>query len=267
MKNILLSLSILLSIFKLSGQNVDIHEICIIGETHSKTTYCNDKILDSLLTRIKPDLILVELDSSFFTSGFQYDTIKRPYLLDDSKSSNSILATNSYIKNNKKTDIRPFDITGRNDFYARNDFFNKQNEMYKAIFKYASTNSMNERDHQDFVLLSTSLDCINSLKISTLKELNSQAITNLAYLQQNIYLNSALNLVESIDSLKAYKEFAHLQKDFWIKRNSQMVQNIIKLAKNYKRTVVITGNLHKYYLHLGVLMSDEGFIIKEFWEY
>jgi len=267
MKKIIFTLTILLSIYELSGQNVNIHEICIIGETHSKTSYCNSNILDSILTRIKPDLILVELDSSFFTSGFQYDTVKRPYLLDESKSSNSIIATNLYIKNNKQTDIRPFDITGRNDFYVKNDFFNKQNDMYTAILKYASTDSINERDYRDFVLLTTSLHALNSLKISTLKELNSQPVTNLAYLQQEIYLNSALNLVESIDTLKAYKEFAHLQNDFWIERNSQMIQNIIKLAKNYKRTVVLTGNLHKYYLHLGVINSDESFLFKEFWEY
>ncbi|MDV7395755.1 hypothetical protein RZS08_30475, partial [Arthrospira platensis SPKY1] len=78
------------------------------------------------------------------------------------------------------------------------------------------------------------------MHISSLEQLNSPEITNLVYLQQTIYLNTAINLVESIDSLNIYTEFAHLQKDFWMKRNLRMITNIIEFAHSYKRIVVLT---------------------------
>ncbi|MDV7401710.1 hypothetical protein RZS08_60385, partial [Arthrospira platensis SPKY1] len=103
------------------GQNNDSTEICVIGNSHTNTNYFNAQILDSILNCIKPDLILIELDSSFFTSDFQFDTINKPYLLNKEKSSPSILGTTIYINNHKNTDIRPFDISGRNTFYREHN--------------------------------------------------------------------------------------------------------------------------------------------------
>lgn len=249
------------------GQNNDSTEICIIGNTHTNTSYFNAQIMDSILNRIHPDLILVELDSSFFTSGFQFDTIKTPSLLDREKSSPSINGTRLYQRTHSNIDIRPFDIEGRNDFYRENDFFNKKNQMYIDIFKFAHYDSLSPRNFRDYILLANSLYCVNSLNISSLQQLNSSEITNLVYLQQSIYLNMAINIVETTDSLIKHTEFAHLQKDFWNKRNNKMIDNIMHFATKYKRIVVITGNMHKYYLVTGLLRKNEDYKLKEFWEY
>ncbi|HOI32891.1 MAG TPA: hypothetical protein PLC47_09005, partial [Bacteroidales bacterium] len=142
-----------------------------------------------------------------------------------------------------------------------------KNKMYQDIFRYSIKDSISERDYTDFIILALSLQCINSLSLKSLEELNSQAVTNLTFLQQTIYLNNAINLVESNDLLRNHRDFANLQRDYWDKRNSQMVQNILKLSENYARIVVITGSLHKYLLSMGIQMSGKDFKIKEFWEY
>ena len=262
-RQLVLIIAILIQIVELIGQNNITSEICIIGETHSETEFYNAKVLDSLLTIIKPDLILVELDSSFFSTEFHYDTVAHP----DLKESISATAIIKYVSMNSKTDVRPYDITGRNEFYKVNDYFNRKNKMYQDIFRYSIKDSISERDYNDFITLALSLQSTNSLKINTLKELNSQAVTNLTFLQQTVYLNNAINIVETNDLLRIHSEFAHLQRDFWYKRNSQMVQNILQLSENYSRIVIITGNLHKYLLLNGIQMSGRNYKIKEFWEY
>ncbi|MCK4678180.1 MAG: hypothetical protein KAT48_08625 [Bacteroidales bacterium] len=267
MKKLILFFYLLFFISHVTGQNNDSTEICIIGNPHNNTSYFNAQILDSILNRIKPDLILVELDSSFFNSEFQYDTVKIPYLLKEEKSSPTIIASNNYRENHNNIDIRPFDILGRNDFYKKHDFFNRKNQMYRDIFNYASQHSFSDRNFRDFVLLSISLDYVNSFNISSLKELNSEALIKLVQLQQTIYLYKAIDIVETTDSLKRHIEFAHLQKGFWDKRNTRMILNIIYFTNKYKRIVVLTGNLHKYYLINGLKRANGNYKLKEFWTY
>lgn len=249
-----------------SGQNADTTVICIIGTSHYNTNFCNVGTLDSVLNQIKPDLILEELDSSFFTSEFRYDTVHYPGILNSPESSPADIASDNYQKSHK-ADIRPFDITGRNKFYRENDFFNRQDEMIRAIYSTSSQGLLNERNQADFDLWVKSLQNVNSLNISSLRELNSQVLMNLIEIQEKIYLDKPVEIVETTDSLRKYTGIARLQKDFWVKRNDAMIRNILYFAGRYKRIVVLTGNLHKYYLTNGVRSAKGPYKTKEFWEF
>jgi len=242
-------------------------EVCVIGTHHNITNACNPRVLDSVLRIIKPDLIFVEMDSTFFTHDFYYDTIQRPYLIDPELSTVETITTYHYKKMNPEVDLRPYDISNRNDYYRQNDYFNIKPAMYQDIFKYASVDTVSERDYRDFMLLAVSLHCINNLNLSSLAALNAESTTSMTFLQNMIYMNSAINLTESIDSLKKYEDFAKWQKDFWETRNSRMIENIILLSEGYERTVVLTGNLHKYHLVLGLSANKLEIELKEFWEY
>lgn len=268
MKQLLLLILIFLASSDIHSQNqTKAREVCIIATNHDIKPHFNPHILDSVLRQIKPDLILVELDSTFFTDDFYFDTIRRPYLVIPESSSVETITTYNYKKKNPEVDIRPYDISNRNDFYRQNDYFNMKPAMYQDIFKHASSGSVSGRDYRDFMQLAVSLHCINNLNISSLSELNSESTTNFTFLQNLVYMNSAINLTESIDSLKKYEGFAKWQKDFWEARNSRMIENIILLSEGYERTVVLTGNLHKYNLLLGLSSNKPEIELKEFWEY
>jgi hypothetical protein len=250
-----------------SQHNPKTKEVCIIATTHDINDFSNPRILDSILQVIKPDLILVEMDSTFFTPDFYYDTIGRPYLVIPESSSVETITTHNYKKENPEVDIRPYDISMRNDYYRQQDYFNTKPAMYQDIFRYASGGSNSERDYRDFMLLAVSLHCINNLNITSLAELNAESTTSLTFLQNMVYMNSAINLTESIDSLRKYQDFAKWQKDFWETRNAKMVENIIRVSEGYERIVVLTGNLHKYHLVLGLSSDHLNIKLKEFWEY
>ena len=263
---------ILLIFGQVKGQNNQQTEICIIANPHSNTKYYNSNVLDSILNKINPDLILVELDSSFFTSDFNYDTVKYSSLSITKSKSPNIIGTTLYKKHHKKVQIRPFDITGRNDSLKKNNYFDLKDKMYYDIYKYEKDDTISERNYRDYILLAKSLYAINSLNIETLKQMNSNVLTNLMFLQQSVYLNSALNIAETTDSLLKYKSFAHWQSDFWERRNNKMVENILYfIRKNqYERIVVLTGNMHKFYILYGLKKEkkdSDKYLIKEFWDY
>src|ERR1035437_2169659 len=251
MKKILLFPLLAFSNLFVLGQKTDTSIICVIGTAHENTPYENTRILDSILNLIKPDLILEELDSSFFTRNLQYDTLNYPSILHGSESAPADIASINYQRSHK-VDLRPFDITGRNKFYRDNNFFSRQNEMIQDLYRYSNKGLLNERNQSDFNLWVKSLYNVNSISVSTLKELNSEILMKLLEIQEGIYLDKPIEIVETTDSLKKYIEFAHLQKDFWIKRNDTMVKNILYFSNEYKRIVVFTGNSHKYYLLNGL---------------
>ncbi|HHN47758.1 MAG TPA: hypothetical protein ENN08_02295 [Bacteroidales bacterium] len=250
-----------------SQNNPKTREVCIIATTHDTNDFCNPQILDSILQVIEPDLILVEMDSTFFTTDFYYDTISRPYLIIPESSSVETITTHIYKKEHPEVDIRPYDISMRNDYYRQQDYFNMKPAMYQDIFRYTSGGSNSERDYRDFMLLAVSLHCINNLNITSLAEMNAETTSSLTFLQNMVYMNSAINLTESIDSIRKYQDFAKWQKDFWETRNAKMIDNIISVSEGYERIVVLTGNLHKYYLVMGLSADHLNIKLKEFWEY
>jgi hypothetical protein len=92
-------------------------------------------------------------------------------------------------------------------------------------------------------------------------------LMNFLEIQQSIYLDKPIEIVETTDSLNKYIEFAHLQKVFWIKRNDTMIKNILYFANDYQRIIIFTGNLHKYYLTNGLRNAKGPYKTKEFWDF
>jgi hypothetical protein len=66
-------------------------KVCLIGELHEENEIINPDTLINILKKIKPDVILIELDSQFFTSNFDFnlDLVLDP----DSMSGNQNVAS------------------------------------------------------------------------------------------------------------------------------------------------------------------------------
>ncbi|MCC9136782.1 hypothetical protein ACFSKU_10240 [Pontibacter silvestris] len=71
MKNLLMTLFTLLIAFYSFGQQKET-EITVIGTIHQAASNFNPDTLYEILERIKPDIILIEIDSSFFTEDFRF---------------------------------------------------------------------------------------------------------------------------------------------------------------------------------------------------
>jgi len=248
---------------KKGNENFKKTELFIIGTIHNPTDIINSDTLFNILKKIKPDLILIELDSSFFTKQFDFDTTKYPDIL----STNENISANKY-RQLYKIDIRPFDITGRNEFYREHDFFTTQSKMYSAISKANDNGQLDTSCADDFELISFTLDLTNKIKYRSLSELNSDVSIKLTKIRQKILYDKTISIVKRTKSLNKWIDFAELQKNFWVRRNNQMAENIEHFAneKSYDKIVVFTGANHLYFiLELLKEKQNKNYIIKDFW--
>lgn len=237
-------------------------ELYIIGTVHETTNFENSDTLINILNKIKPNVVLIELDSSFFTNKFDFDIQKYPDILRTNENN----ATYTY-KKSHKIDIRPFDISGRNEFYKKTNFFTTQSKMFSEISALYDKGKLNECSKNNFDLIGFTLNLTNGVKYNSLKELNSLPAQKLTELRQKIVYDKTIEIVKSNNSLKKWIKFAELQKDYWIKRNTKMVENINEIAKRYdkKKIVIFVGANHKYFI-MNILKTQRknNFIIKDY---
>lgn len=81
-------------------------EFVLLGTVHSPTENFNADSLYNIFDKIKPDVILYEVDSSFFTDDFHFK---------NKLKGNEYLATTRYMENHQVI-VRPYDFTGRNEY-------------------------------------------------------------------------------------------------------------------------------------------------------
>ena len=168
-------------------------EIFIVGTSHNPTNYQNSDTLYNILKKIKPDLILVELDTSLLTTDYKFDTINFPDILNTCENQ----AIYKYRKQNN-VKLRPFDINGRNDFYEKNDFFSNQSKMYSEITELYEKKQLDSVSTRDFELISSTLDLTNSVKYRNLSELNSDVALKLTELRQKILYDLTIEIINNL---------------------------------------------------------------------
>ena len=61
-KSLIFCLFILCSLCRVQGQT----EVCLVGTKHNPCTYFNSDSVYAILLRVQPDVVLMELDSTFF---------------------------------------------------------------------------------------------------------------------------------------------------------------------------------------------------------
>lgn len=244
-----------------AGESLKKSEIVIIGTVHQPTAaYTSESLLD-ILRRVKPDVILMEKDSSFFTNEFKLREFKS-----DSMEPRVIRA---YLK---ETDVplRPFDIEGRNDFYRRTNYFEQEKALFAEISKMYKANKLNGDAKALWEALKLSMDDSNRWQAKDSEKINSYAYDSSVNAKHWNLDQGILELIRLTPELANFYEFQGQSAAFEMKRNDAMVQNIRRWSREFqgRRLVVIVGCEHRHYLrsHLG---PDEPitYVLKEYWEF
>ena len=76
-KGLLVCLVLLCGLGRAAGQT----EVCLVGTRHEPCAYFNSDSVHLILSRVRPDVVLMELDSSFFDRNFRFDLERYPDLL------------------------------------------------------------------------------------------------------------------------------------------------------------------------------------------
>jgi hypothetical protein len=243
--------------------SIDTTTIVIVGTVHNKTEKFTEKTLYNIIERVNPDLILAELDSSFFTQSM---SIK-------SELVNASLE-NTVVTDYKKTHnilLRPYDIEGRNKIYSDNKYFEQQKELSKSLNKAIQDSLL----PKESIILLDAIQRFDQISYSFSSEfpnvVNSTACNVSMEAKQYFANEGMIKIVASVSDLKQFTKFAIFKRDFWIKRNDAMINNILNWQKvlHPKTILVLCGFEHKYYLFNTITKhcTSENFKIKEYWTY
>jgi hypothetical protein len=263
-KYILISLIIfLVSIHSAFSSNNDTTSIVILGTVHNRTEKFTDDSLLNIIKRVNPDLILMELDSSFFTQSMSIKPEFQKISLE-----NTVLT--EYLKSYKVL-VRPYDIEGRNKIYNDNNYFKQQKELSKALNK-AKQEDLMQGEARILLDAVKRFDNITDAFATDYPNVINSSACSVTMDSKQYYANEGLiKIVTSVPILNQFVKFATFKRDFWIKRNNTMVTKILfwKKLLQPKTILVICGFEHKYYLSnsLKNLSEKNYYKIKEYWTF
>jgi hypothetical protein len=236
-------------------------EIVVIGTVHSPTANVSVKTLSGILDKLKPDVLLLEFDSSFFDDAFALREKFRDITLE------STVATSLAGKGVK---LRPYDIEGRNKFYQDTDYFKQELNLNQEISKLNADGRLSPDAKAIFEALTSFARVRDSCGADRLEVLNSAACDRAIEKKQFYAFSGIGKIIDLTPALAEFKPFWTLASDFWVKRNEAMVRNIVNSAKEFhgRRVVVMCGYEHRYYLRkrLAEEAAKEGFVVGEYWD-
>ena len=248
-------------------------EVVLIGTVHQPVQNFTPDSLYNILVKIKPDLILFEVDSSFFTKDFKF---KKTW------ESNENIATVKYM-NNFDLDVRPYEFTGRNEYRIKigsRPTDSKASELLDSLYRNNKLDSLNKSIYQNFLKTN---DTLNSFAYLGARAFNRPETDKIAKIRQEYQYKHLLRIMgehpiffetyyiksdgDSISYFEGYKRAS----EFWDLRNRTMSKNILHFIReyNYQKIVVLNGYFHRYYLNSLIKPKQDelNFTVKEFYEY
>jgi hypothetical protein len=238
-------------------------EIVLIGTVHEPTANFREEILRSILARVKPDLILLELDPIFFDKTLTLPAKYEGITLETR-------AATTYAKT-ASVKLRPYDIEGRNKFYQEHDYFAQEQKLNQEVSRLYSAGQLSAEAKLLVEALRATAAIRDACGAERVEVFNSNAC-DVAIEQKQYYafkgLGKIIALTPALADMSAFWTSAD---EFWTRRNAEMVRNIATQTKELgaKRVVVLAGYEHRYNLKKQLAASgvEAGFIVKGFQDY
>lgn len=270
MKNTSLILLIILTL--LSCKKEKMTEIIVIGTLHNPEPNFNSDILFDIFENVKPDLILLEGDSSFFTTDFR---------LKKALNSNEVIASEKYAEKYPMTKLRPYGFEGR--IQHRINIGSRPTDGLTTKL-LDSLNKMNLLSASEAKIFNKWQALLEPLKVQASKspENFNNPTTDSICAERQYYQYKMLTKITNTREEFAnrfhtkpngqkisYRNGYQLANEFWDLRNQTMAKNIMRMAElnKGKRIVVTNGFMHRYYIlkELKKLKKGKRVVLKEFY--
>ncbi len=229
--------------------------VTIIGTAHSQTPKFSPDSILNVLNKIKPDVILMELDTSLMDDKGNYKL--------GQMGGNEAIATRNYKAEHGDLIVRRFDLENRNAYYTTHNTFaleRKLGHTIDSIYHYKGFSAADKQKIDSVYHMYQEDNRMSQLDIYTM---NSKAFMDMSAKKQYWMYVKELEVVGNNPALKPYYDFYKDDGEFWIRRNKRMTENIIGYVNEFKgkKIVVLTGATHKYILtdNLKPLQSKQHF--------
>lgn len=243
----------------------DVTEVIVVGTIHgdhrANEAYSAETLRD-IIVALQPAAILIELPPTI--NG-------RPTVVNGRRAAWLAEANEGWAENAAADALSvaavPYDREGRNEFYARTDYFARRDSASSRLASLAA----DLRAQNAGALLPLLLDVYRDISRSQQllyrtappEVINSEAFDELIQAKRRMDQEVVLQLDTDPDLVEEYR-FLRTE---WLERNDIMASNIRRIAAGYRgqRLVVLTGSEHRYLLRR-LLGEGDGILVREFWE-
>jgi len=229
--------------------------IYVIGTCHGDTIGFKTDDLYKLLCEIKPDVILDE--SPIDNRCAMMDWLNACANYYKTRGGGEAAAVLKYLDDHE-AEVLPYDIKGRNDYFIKTKFFEKEqafNEACNTYFKQPTANPTATYLYRLINSMSRKFGFHETKDKRSIYEINSP----LCDVQVETYISLIRQVNKALFNL--VPEFAQYEKDFWkmlnfhARRDKAMISNILSYNKQFedKTIVVLCGYFHRYALIKGLV--------------
>lgn len=271
MKKIILILLTFTSI--LSCKRESATEIIVIGTQQKSGPNFNPEILFNILESVKPDFILLELDSTKFTSDFRSKQTSKE---------NEYLAAEKYHVKYPTTQLRPYEFEGLNQYMINKGIQPTGGLTLELLDSLYKTDLLGPGDTKKFKTYKDLLESLSILATKSPENFNNATTDSICeerFFYQYKMIPRTTNTLEEfrirfvakpngekIDYGAGYQLWAN----FWGLRNATKAKNIMTISEQNKgkKIVVLCGFTHRYYIikKLKRLTKDKNIELKEYYE-
>jgi len=228
------------------------NHVIIVGTKHNGSKQLTSKNLYQLISKIKPDIILLEYDSTTVADCNIQKVwgAKTAEFLGIWKNPIEYKAARKYKEKVKEVCLASYDIYIPNrSKYVSYKYAMEESHSFSMtqLFNDNKFTSIDSIQFNDYNLLNKSL--IQRLD-SNLIIINRESLNDTAKKVFEIEKTFIKNITEKYIELKPYSNWFNADILFWEERNKKMCAQITReLNANSDKTIlIITGLMHKYYL-------------------
>lgn len=244
-------------------------KVTIIGNVHYPSAAYNADTLYAILEQLKPDIILMELDSIAFAKIF-----KQQY----PSKENEPVATLLYISRNPHTTATPFEFEGRDNYRKEKGIKQASGQVDKlldSLYKNKLLNKKQYRTVAKYYELTDTLTEYTKKPIAAFNNPRTDSLCRIRQYYQHVAIRKVINQRKEFGQhfvVTTSQERVSLQRaynrlcDFWDLRNKTMAKNILQTVSQNpgKKIVVLTGFFHRYYLLQEIMAAKADIIVEPF---
>ena len=227
----------------------------LVGTMHQDFARFTTDDLVSIFRKIKPDVILVERDSSMLTKDNWYPKVISPEL--EQRAVTIYRKESDFI-------ILPYEYEGRNAYKRKNEFKKNDTLLFTEIKQLKSKRKLSDDSLRWLKEVDLATELVASLLNESACVFNSDTALKVVKQRKNRMYNNISLIIKDNAELAEFESHWKRVIDFWHIRNKSMAENIIRHYKNYtgKKILVLNGFSHKYLLthHL----TEEGIPLSKF---
>lgn len=235
--------------------------VVVIGTVHEDTAQFKSGTLVDILRRVRPDVILLEFDSSFFDSASA--------LLEKFRGITLESRAVTTLQKELAVKVRPYDIEGRNAFYADHDYFKLEGELNRELNGLSAENGLPAEAKLTFETLRVLSAIRDAIAAERPEVINSGASDTALEKKEDYSFKGMRRIIALTPALNKYDAFGALADEFWMRRNEAMIGNVTKCAKEFrgKTIAVLCGYEHRYFLRKGLKEREakENLVVREYW--